>query len=171
MKDFYVFHVVSKGVPAIIRYASYHVICWWFIRQSKYVGMYRRNYRALSNRGWKELRYVEVSIQPRDVRPWLQSRRWEVPLLWRKVASGRHEGERHQNESLQRPTRQPQRSWYLQCNAHNLNFNVSIQRNIEQKHIIFCHAQRIISKFDVINGIYSIGSNDNKIHVQVAWVH
>lgn len=37
---------------------------------------YRRNsYRALSNRRWKELRYVEVSIQPRNVRPQLPSRR------------------------------------------------------------------------------------------------
>lgn len=49
MKDFYVFHVVSKGVPAIIGYASISrdqlVVC-----TARRVCMYRRNYRALSNR-------------------------------------------------------------------------------------------------------------------------
>lgn len=115
---------IKKECQQYLITQSVHVICWWLYAEASLLcidGTIRRWVTGAAR--WKELRYVEVSIQPRDVRPRLQSRRrWEVPLLWRKVANAKENGIRMNP-----------------CRDSPDNYNIFLLvRNTNQLYRIFC---------------------------------
>lgn len=70
------------------------------------------------------------------------------------------------------PVNRNARDIYAQCNSHFIAiFNgLYCFSYLTLKISILLLQHTLISDFDVINGIFSVGSCDNKIYVQVAWV-